>query len=77
MFVDRDLAGVGWRELLNSLALETPHACIILISRRIDSSLWTDVVQSGGYETIAKPMREEEIVRAVKMARNWSATVRK
>jgi hypothetical protein len=74
ILLDRDIAGEDWRTVLHKFRGQA--ACIILVSRVVDESLWNEVVCHGGYEIIGKPLQESEVVRAVKMARNW-ATVRR
>ena len=76
ILVDRDMAGPDWRGTMTALSALARTTCIILVSRAADESLWNEVVSHGGYEILSKPLREEEVVRAIKMARNWS-TVRK
>src|SRR5262249_14855407 len=61
VLIDRDIVGEPWREWLASLASQNEGACIILVSRRIDDSLWSEVVNSGGYETLAKPLQDAEV----------------
>jgi len=42
----------------------------MLVSKVIDDYLWNEVVCYGGYEVLAKPVREGEVSRAVRLA--WS-----
>ena len=67
---DRDLPGKGWRETVEGLASSPHRACIILVSGVVDSYLWDEVVRTGGYDVLPKPLREDEVVRAVRLA--WS-----
>jgi DNA-binding NarL/FixJ family response regulator len=67
---DRDVAGQDWREFVTSFAAASPRACIMLISPVTDDYLWNEVVSNGGYEVLRKPLREDEVSRAVRMA--WS-----
>lgn len=65
---DRDAAGAGWRDVMSSLASYATGACIILISTVLDDNLWNEVVCNGGYEVLPKPLREDEVSRAVRLA---------
>jgi ActR/RegA family two-component response regulator len=67
---DRDLPGKGWRETVEGLASSTHRACIILVSGVLDAYLWDEVVRTGGYDVLYKPLREDDVVRSVRLA--WS-----
>jgi hypothetical protein len=52
--------------------------CIMLVSKVIDDYLWNELVSNGGYEVLRKPLREEEVSRAVKMAWTyWSSAMKR
>jgi DNA-binding NarL/FixJ family response regulator len=77
MFFDRDLAGQGWREFAAGFAAASSGVCIMLLSTVIDDNLWNDLVANGGYEVLRKPLHEDEVTRAVRMAWSyWSSTVK-
>ena len=67
---DRDLPGKGWRETVEDLASSPHRACIILVSGVLDAYLWDEVVRTGGYDVLYKPLREDDVVRSVRLA--WS-----
>jgi DNA-binding NtrC family response regulator len=67
---DRDLPGLDWRKALQMLAASRPDCSIILTSPVNDEYLWDEVIHTGGYDVVAKPLREEQTVRAVNLA--WS-----
>jgi DNA-binding response OmpR family regulator len=78
MLFDRDLAGQDWREFVTCFAAASGGTCIMLVSKVIDDSLWNELVSNGGYEVLRKPLREEEVSRAVKMAWTyWSSAVKR
>jgi DNA-binding NarL/FixJ family response regulator len=68
---DRDVTTEDWRPAVLSLAAACPGACIIFLSRVLDESLWSEVVANGGYEVLAKPVREEDLLRAIRLARSY------
>jgi FixJ family two-component response regulator len=77
MLFDRDIAGQDWREFVAGFAEASSGVCILLLSTVIDDNLWNDLVANGGYEVLRKPLREDEVSRAVKMAWSyWSSTVK-
>ena len=67
---DRDLPGDGWRATVEDLASSPHRACIILVSGVVDTYLWNEVVLTGGFDVLSKPLREDDVVRAVRLA--WS-----
>lgn len=73
---DRDLPGRGWRETVEDLASCPHRACIILVSEVVDAYLWNEVVRTGGYDVLSKPLREDDVVRAVKLASYWNSATR-
>jgi FixJ family two-component response regulator len=52
------------------LATASGGACVLLISTVADDNLWNEVVLNGGYDVLRKPLREADLLRAVKLA--WS-----
>jgi len=73
---DRDLPGRGWRETVEDLASSPHRACIILVSEVVDTYLWNEVVRTGGYDVLSKPLREDDVVRAVRLASYWNSATR-
>jgi FixJ family two-component response regulator len=74
---DRDLPGQGWRKTVEDLASSPHRACIILASAVVDVYLWNEVVHRGGYDVLSRPLREEEVVHAVRLARSyWNSATR-
>lgn len=67
---DRDLLGADWREAVSRLASSSLPTCVILVSRAADGCLWEEVIRSGGYEVLSRPLRPEEVIRVIKLA--WS-----
>jgi FixJ family two-component response regulator len=67
---DRDLSGDGWRGMVEDLASSPHRACIILVSGVVDTYLWNEVVRTGGFDVLSKPLRENDVIRAVRLA--WS-----
>jgi FixJ family two-component response regulator len=70
ILLDRDLTESGWRESMIALAESSPGACIMLASQVMDGYLWNEVVRHGGYDVLAKPLREPDVSRALRLA--WS-----
>jgi hypothetical protein len=70
ILIDRDLADGDWRRSLSVCASSSAGACALLISKVADDYLWNEVVCNGGYDVLRKPLREPDVLRAVKFA--WS-----
>jgi DNA-binding response OmpR family regulator len=68
ILLDRDLAEGDWRQSLSACASSSGGACTMLISRVADDYLWNEVVSNGGYDVLRKPLREQDVLRAVKFA---------
>jgi|HubBroStandDraft_3_1064219.scaffolds.fasta_scaffold198309_1 response regulator RpfG family c-di-GMP phosphodiesterase len=78
MLFDRDIAGQNWREFVTCFAAASRGMCIMLVSKVIDDNLWNELVSNGGYEVLRKPLREDEVSRAVKMAWTyWSSAAKR
>jgi DNA-binding NtrC family response regulator len=75
ILLDRDLADGDWRNSLSACAASSAGACTMLISRVADDYLWNEVVCNGGYDVLPKPLREQDVLRAVKFAWSyWNST---
>ena len=70
LFLDRDLAGPGWRQTIHAFASSSTKICIMLVSKVVDTNLWNEVVRYGGYEVLSKPLQKSDLLRAVNLA--WS-----
>ena len=68
---DRDLADGNWRLVVSAFTASSGGSCTLLISKVADDYLWNEVVCNGGYDLLRKPLREEEVLRAVKFARSY------
>ena len=68
---ERDLPDGSWRDVLESTAaLENPPA-VIVTSRLADDRLWTEVLNAGGYDVMAKPWDGREARRTIALARKY------
>lgn len=65
---DRDLPERDWRRIVETLAASPQPSCILLLSKVVDDYLRDEVVRSGGYDVLRKPLREDEVASAVRLA---------
>src|ERR1035438_9730627 len=65
---DSDLPDTEWRESVRTLAALPHRPIVILLSKVADEYLWNEVFRTGGFDILAKPLRTQDIRRAVKLA---------
>lgn len=71
---DRSLADGDWRDILHSIASLPSAPRLIVTAADADDVLWADVLNRGGYDVLAQPFREQEVIRVVASAfRQWAA----
>lgn len=74
---DRELLGMGWRSAVERLSGPPHQACVILLSETVDTYLWNEVVGGGGHDVLPKPLGEDGVIRAVRLARTyWNSPAR-
>jgi len=74
---DRDAAGEDWGTALERFASSPHRPCVLLVSRVADDYLWNEVVRRGGYDLLSKPLREQDVSRAIKLAwLYWNSAAR-
>jgi len=74
---DRDLPGAEWRDVIQKMASAPRPVYAVLLSKVADNYLWNEVIQRGGHDLIATPLREEQVLRAIRLAWSyWSNSMR-
>jgi hypothetical protein len=71
VLLDEQFQDSSWRAEIQSLP---NHPAVILISDVSDPYLWTEFVRSGGFETLARPIGREELLRVLSFARRHIVT---
>jgi DNA-binding NtrC family response regulator len=67
-----------WKSVFDGAAALPMRPALIVSSRLADGSLWAEVLNLGGYDVLAKPFHEEEVVRVVSLAfHSWEDTCRR
>jgi DNA-binding NtrC family response regulator len=64
---DRDLQP-DWWSMVEGLAACSGRACVLLVSKVADDYLWNEVVRRGGYDVLSKPLQQDELERAIRLA---------
>ena len=69
---ERDLEPGTWRDLLEQTAM-MPHSPLLIVTSRLaDERLWSEVLNEGGYDVLARPFDRTEVIRVVGGAfRHW------
>jgi len=74
---DRELAGTEWRDVIPMMTASPHPVYAILVSRVADDYLWNEVIRHGGHDLIASPLRQDDVVRAIRLAWTyWSSSMR-
>ena len=61
VIAERDFVLGGWRDLLRETQNLSLAPRLIVISRMADERLWSEVLNLGGHDVLAKPLRESEV----------------
>jgi len=69
---ERELQPGSWRDLLKQTAV-MPHSPLLIVTCRLaDERLWSEVLNEGGYDVLAKPFDRTEVIRVVEGAfQHW------
>jgi DNA-binding NtrC family response regulator len=71
----RDVAGIQWQDAVRILASANPRPCVILTSPVTDSYMWKEIVERGGYDVLATPLRDADATRSMRLALSyWKST---
>lgn len=71
----RDVPGIEWPDAVRILASAVPRPCVILTSPVTDSYMWKEIVERGGYDVLATPLRDSDTSRSIRLALSyWKST---
>lgn len=65
---DADSGPGNWQEMLDLLHLLPDPPLVIVTSRLADDRLWSEALNCGAYDVLAKPYNTEEVVRVLSTA---------
>ena len=69
---ERNLPDGDWKDILSLTHARGDSPVLIVTSRLADESLWSEVLNLGGYDVLAKPFDRGEVRRAVNLAwQHW------
>lgn len=62
----------SWRDVLQTVQAHGTPPALIVTSRLADNRLWAEVLNLGGHDVLAQPLRAQEVMWAVRSAhRQW------
>ncbi len=65
---ERDLSPGTWEQVLAAIN-ELPNPPLLIVTSRLaDERLWSEVINLGGWDVLAKPFNVEEVWRVLSMA---------
>jgi DNA-binding NtrC family response regulator len=74
---DRELSAADWRDVVHRMGSSNHGTYPILVSRVADDYLWKEVIRLGGHDLLATPLREEDVLRAIRLAWSyWNTTMK-
>ena len=65
---EQKLADGDWKQVLKEIQNMSDPPLLIVTSRLADSGLWAEVLNLGGYDVLAKPLRAEEVLWTIATA---------
>jgi DNA-binding response OmpR family regulator len=77
MIIDGDVKALSWRDFLQRISASQARRApkLIVVSRLADDLLWSEVLNRGGYDLLAKPLDAHEVERIVRSALSEPAGV--
>lgn len=70
---ERDLPDGDWKDILEVTMEQKDPPVVIVTSRLADEYLWSEVLNLGGYDVLAKPLDRTEVHRTVNLAwQHWA-----
>lgn len=60
--------GRSWKDILSELEGTNNPPPLIVTDRLADEALWAEVLNLGGYDVLAKPFEEKEVLHTIELA---------
>jgi DNA-binding response OmpR family regulator len=68
VIAESDVPNWNWRRMLKDLRDRAKPPQLVVASRQADESLWSEVLNVGGYDVMAQPFERNEIERVIASA---------
>jgi DNA-binding response OmpR family regulator len=63
---DRDLSDGTWKDILSASRQQSRPSCVIVTTAvSQDAGLWSEVLNLGGYDVLAKPFQDREVLHSI------------
>jgi DNA-binding NtrC family response regulator len=73
IFCDHSMEDGTWQDLLNRVSTVAEPPLVVVTSRLADDRLWAEVLNLGGWDVLAKPFHEREVLHVLDSAWNHKA----
>ncbi len=75
---ERHLLDGDWKTLLDSLSAFPLSPRLVVASRDVDDTLWSEVLNRGAYDVLSKPFDRVEVMRIISLAwLHWKEQARR
>jgi DNA-binding response OmpR family regulator len=68
VIAESDVPNWNWKRVLKDLRDRSKPPQLVVTSRQADESLWSEVLNIGGYDVMAQPLEKHELERVVASA---------
>jgi DNA-binding response OmpR family regulator len=68
VIAESDLPNWHWKRVLSDLRKRATPPQLIVTSRQADESLWSEVLNIGGYDVMSQPLQRNEVERVIASA---------
>ena len=68
VIAESDLPHWNWKRVLNDLRNRNKPPQLVVTSRQADETLWSEVLNVGGYDVMAQPLDSHEVERVISSA---------
>ncbi len=68
VIAESDVPNWNWKRVLSDLRNRAKPPQLVVTSRQADESLWSEVLNVGGYDVMAQPLDSHEVERVISSA---------
>ncbi len=68
VIAESDVPNWNWKRMLHDLRDRAKPPQLVVTSRQADESLWSEVLNVGGYDVMAQPLEKNEVERVIASA---------
>jgi DNA-binding response OmpR family regulator len=75
VFCECSLPDGSWKDILNHITAMDQPPQLVVTSRLADAYLWSEVLNLGGFDVLAKPLNEKEVRQVLEAASRYQLRV--